>query len=248
MIVGVTPARGGSKGIRRKNIQLLCGKPLIGWTIESAQQSTLLDRYVISTEDPEVSEISHSFGAEVIRRPIELASDDILIVYVLQDLLTHIEADTIVLLQCTSPIRNPDLIDNCIRKFEESEADCLATGYMCKIFELGSFYGRRQDFNPFFRADGSVFVIKADNIRKGDLFGGKREMVINERESTFDIDEEFDLWINEQILMKRSNLTPNIKTGLSRMMHQTQQNLKKRQNSSANIISKINLIKKACSK
>ena len=70
------PARGGSEGIPKKNIKQICGKPLIAWTIEAAKKSKLLDRFVVSTEDKEIAEISEKCGAEVIERPRELATDE----------------------------------------------------------------------------------------------------------------------------------------------------------------------------
>ncbi len=134
MILGVTPARGGSKGIPKKNIRQICGKPLIAWTIEAAQQSKHLDRFVVSTEDPDITHISRTWRAEVVDRPVALASDEATTLSVLQDLLLKIDADIVVLLQCTSPVRNPGLIDQCIDKFRKSDADALATGFLCSIF------------------------------------------------------------------------------------------------------------------
>jgi CMP-N-acetylneuraminic acid synthetase len=203
MILGVIPARGGSKGIPKKNIKQICGKPLIAWTIEAAHQSRYLDRFVVSTEDKEIAGISRSFGAEVIDRPINLATDAATTLSVLQDLLTKVDADTVVLLQCTSPVRTPGLIDQCIKKFQKSGADALATGYLCGLFEWGTYSARRQELRPFFHDDGNVYVVRAKNIINGDLFAGKRETLIVDRECSFEIDEEFDFWINEKILEKR---------------------------------------------
>jgi len=107
MILGVTPARGGSKSIHRKNIKELCGKPLVAWTIEAARQSKLLDRYVVSTEDKEIAQIAEKYGAEVVERPPELATDEASTLSVLQDVLGKIDADVVVVLQATSPIREP---------------------------------------------------------------------------------------------------------------------------------------------
>ncbi len=204
MILGVTPARGGSKGIPKKNIRQICGKPLIAWTIDAAKQSRLIDRFVVSTEDPEIAKISCQCGVEVVDRPIALASDTATTLSVLQDLLLKIDADIVVLLQCTSPVRSSNLIDFCIEKFKKSGADALATGYLCNLFEWGSYSARRQDLHPYFHDDGNVYVIKSDNIKNGDLFAGKRETLIVDRVCNFEIDDEFDFWLNEQILMKRN--------------------------------------------
>ena len=89
MILGVTPARGGSKGVPRKNIRPLCGRPLIAWTIEAAQRSTLIDRYVVSTEDAEIAAVARAEGAEVLERPAELAGDDVATVEVLRQVVTQ---------------------------------------------------------------------------------------------------------------------------------------------------------------
>jgi CMP-N-acetylneuraminic acid synthetase len=103
-ILGITPARGGSKGIPRKNIKEIAGKPLIAWTIEAAKESKMIDRYVVSTEDEEIAEISREYGADVIERPLEPATDDATTLSVLQHVIEWIPCDSIVLLQATSPI------------------------------------------------------------------------------------------------------------------------------------------------
>lgn len=203
MVLGLTPARGKSKGTPRKNIRMICGKPLIAWTIEAAKQSKLLDRYIVSTEDKEIAEISKKYGAEVIKRPPELAVDEASTLSVLQDVLEKIDADVLVLLQATSPIRNSDLIDYCIKKSMDTCADSLATGFICKYQEYGSCDLRRQDIKGFFYDDGNVYVIKADLIRKGDRFGKKVERVITGREQNIEIDDEFDFWMAEQVLKRR---------------------------------------------
>jgi len=208
MILGVTPARGGSKGLPRKNIKMLCGKPLIAWTIEAAKQSKLLDRYVVSTEDKEIAEIAKKYGAEVIPRPPELAADEASTLSVLKDILKKVDADIVVLLQATSPIRNPGLIDYCIKRFLDTGSDSLATGFVCKYVEYAAPEMRkqelrRQDINGFFYDDGNVYVIKTDFIKKGDRYGGKIEKVVLDKEQNVEIDDEFDFWLAEQILKKR---------------------------------------------
>ncbi len=203
MILGITPARGGSKTIPRKNIKEICGKPLIAWTIEAAKRSLLLDRYVVSTEDNEIAEISRKYGAEVIPRPPELATDEASTISVLQDILTKSDADVVVLLQATSPIRDDNLIELCIKKFLDSEADSLATGFICKYYEYGNYQQRRQDLKGWFYDDGNVYVFRADLLKKGDRYGKKMERMIIDREQNIEIDDEFDFWLAEQVLLKR---------------------------------------------
>ena len=203
MIVGITPARGGSKGIARKNLVPLCGKPLIAWTIESAKRSRLLDRYLVSTEDPEIAQVARHYGADVLQRPPELATDEASTLSVLQHAVGQLPADAVVLLQATSPIRDEGLIDRCITRFLETGADSLATGLICKWVEYGRNTRRRQDIPGFFYDDGNVYVINADLIRAGDQHGRRLEQMVIDREQNLDVDEPFDLWLAEHVLLKR---------------------------------------------
>jgi N-acylneuraminate cytidylyltransferase len=203
MILGIIPARGGSKGIPRKNIKRICGKPLIAWTIEAAKQAKLLDRFVVSTEDREIAEISKEYGAEIVKRPPEFATDEATTLSVLQDVLKKINADIVVVLQPTSPIRNPGLIDQCIKMFLERNADSFATGFICKYKEYGTSNLRRQDTKGFFYDDGNVYVIKSDMVRKGERFGKKIERIEISKEENVEVDDEFDFWLVKKILEKR---------------------------------------------
>lgn len=202
MILGITPARGGSKGIPRKNIKKIAGKPLIAWTIEAALQSKLLDRYVISTEDTEIADVVVKCGAEVLWRPPELATDEADTLDVLKHALENIPCDAVALLQATSPIRRKGLIDECIREFCDNGYDSLATGFMCKYIEYAKNELRRQDINGFFYDDGNVYVIKPDIIKSGDRYGKKIGRKIISRQENVEIDDEFDFWIAGKILME----------------------------------------------
>lgn len=206
MIIGITPARGGSKGISRKNIKMIAGKPLIAWTIETAKRSKLLDRYIVSTEDNEIAVVSRKYGAEVLNRPPELATDEALTEAVLMHVLGIIDADVVVLLQATSPVRNTGLIDDCIKRFLSTGSDSLATGFICKYQEYGSCDLRRQDIKGFFYDDGNIYIMRADMLKNGDRYGKKIERVILDREQNVEIDDEFDFWLVEQVLKKRLNL------------------------------------------
>ena len=202
-VLGITPARGGSQGIPRKNIQPLCGKPLIAWTIEAAQAARRLDRYAVSTEDAEIAKAARRAGAEVIERPSALATHEATTLSVLQHALTQVPADTVVLLQATSPIRETGLIDRCIERFFESGADSLATGFICTYTAYGTTHARRQEIPGFFYDDGNVYVMKADLILRGERCGERIERVLLDREQNVEIDEPFDLWLAEQVLKRR---------------------------------------------
>lgn len=203
IILGVTPARGGSKGIPRKNIKNMCGKPLIFWTIKAAKKSKMLDRYVVSTEDAEIEKISRSYGAEVIKRSKNLAGDKVSTLAVLQDIVKKNKADIIVLLQCTSPVREEGLIDYCLKRFFKTKADSLATGFLCDWYEWGGYSKRRQDLKKIFHDDGNVYVLRAELIKKGNPWGKKMEKVITSREQNLEIEDEFDFWVNSEIIKKR---------------------------------------------
>lgn len=212
MILGVVPARGGSKGLPQKNIRMLCGKPLIAWTIAAAQKAKLLDRFVVSTEDEKIAQIARNYGAEVVERPRELATDEASTLSVWQHVLSQIEANILVNLNPTSPVRDDDLIDRCIRRFVEVKPDSLATGFICKYVEWGDpkyMNKRRQDIPGFFYDDGNIYVVDCEVIRRGDQYGENLEQVTIDREQNVDIDDDFDFWLAEQIILKRKG--PGIK-------------------------------------
>lgn len=203
IILGLTPARGGSKGIPGKNIKMIAGKPLIAWTIEATKQATMLDKYVISTEDEEIAKITRKYDAEVLYRPPELASDEAATISVLQHTVACVPCDIVVLLQATSPIRRPGLIDECIKDFLDNEYDSLATGFICKYTEYSKNDLRRQDIKGFFCDGGNIYIIKADLIKKGDRYGKKIGRRIISRQENVDIDDEFDFWLAEKILLEQ---------------------------------------------
>ena len=203
MILGVTPARGGSKGVPRKNVRVIGGKPLIAWTIEAALAARRIDRYVVSTEDDEIATVARRCGAEVLMRPPELAADDVDTLAVLQHALASGPADTLVLLQATSPVRDVDLVDRCIERFLREGADSLATGFVCTQTEYGKNDRRRQDIEGFFCDDGNVYVMRADLVRAGDRYGARIERAVLDRDQNIDIDDEFDLWLAGRVLEKR---------------------------------------------
>jgi len=122
---------------------------------------------------------------------------------VLQYVLLAINADIVVILQPTSPVRDSDLIDRCIKTFKEKKADNLATGFICKFMEYGTYAQRRQDLEGFFYDDGNVYVVNADLIKKGKLFGKSVERFKTSREEDIEIDDDFDFWMAEQVLLRR---------------------------------------------
>lgn len=202
MILGLIPARGGSKGLPGKNIRVIHGKPLIVWSIEKGLQSKLIDKLVVSTDSKEIADIAKKAGSEVLMRPAELATDTASTQDVMAHALQYYPADILVLLQPTSPYRSAGLIDDCIKDFINNDFDSLATGFICNYKEYGKNTLPRQAIEGFFYDDGNVYVIKASNILKGDRYGIKIGRKFISRYENAEIDDEYDFWLLEQILRK----------------------------------------------
>jgi CMP-N-acetylneuraminic acid synthetase len=203
MILGVIPARGGSKGLPRKNILPFCGRPLLAWSIDAAKESKLIDRYIVSTENKEIAQIAQNEGAEVLSRPPELATDEATTIAVLEHVLGHIEADAVVLLQPSCPIRVDNLIDQAIARFRETGVDSLATGYMVKEVAWATHNNLpRQKIEGFFYDDGNIYVHKANFLRQGRWYGDRLERMVIDHHYHFDIDDQIDFWAAEAVLQK----------------------------------------------
>jgi len=156
--LGVIPARGGSKRVPRKNLRLLCGIPLIAYTIRAAQAASKLTDWVVSTEDPEIRDVALSYGATIIRRPEELAQDDTTSGAVLRHALQWMEDsgpgggglryDMVVCLHPTSPIRDPRHIDEAICQLWATKAPALASVSCRKrtYVHNASIYAMDRDF------------------------------------------------------------------------------------------------------
>ena len=206
MILGVIPARGGSKGIPGKNIKDLLGKPLIKWSIEAAQKSVLLDQFIVSTEDDEIASIAEEAGADVLKRPSKYATDNASTVSVLQHVLEEIEAEIVVLLQPTSPVRLENIIDQAIKNFLNSGSDTLATGYISHHFEWGAFDNMpRQALKGFFHDDGNVYIFKAEVLKTGRWIGDNPFRMEVSGIYNIEIDNISEFWANEGVLKRLMN-------------------------------------------
>jgi CMP-N-acetylneuraminic acid synthetase len=212
--LAVIPARGGSKGIPQKNIRLLCGKPLIAWSIESALAVPTIHRVVVSTDNAEIADVATSWGAEILWRPAELATDEATTISVMTHVATEVpKADIFMVLQPTSPLRPLGFIDECIRVFEGGDFDNLATGYYCKYREYGTHNNhRRQDYRGFFYDDGSVYLLRRPLVERGQWFGDHMARHESPRHLNYEIDDEVDMVILDA-LMKAYQL-PAIEDGL----------------------------------
>jgi len=229
--IAIIPARGGSKSIHRKNIQLLAGKPLIAHTIESAKKSKYISRIVVSTDDQEIALISKQYGAEVVWRPDyisgDLASSESALLHSLDCLKSreNYHPDILVFLQCTSPLTSPDDIDGTIQTlFEDSADSALAvTPYHYFLWEKGpnneaiginhdkANRPMRQQKDPQYLETGAVYVMRTDGFLKAKYrFFGKTVMHAIPPERHWEIDEPNDFVIAE-VLMQKRNQTMKIK-------------------------------------
>lgn len=174
-VLAVIPARGGSKGVLRKNIRPLAGKPLIAWTIEAARQSRYIDYVAVSSEDIEIIDVARAWGAEIpFVRPASLACDETLGIEPVMHAISELPGyDYVVLLQPTSPLRVAADIDACLKRCNELGApSCVSVVepdhhpfWMFQLDHAGRLEplfpdrpARRQDLPPVFALNGAVYV------------------------------------------------------------------------------------------
>ena len=201
-IIGIIPARGGSKGIKNKNLVTINKKPLIYWTIKTAKESKLLNDFYVSTEDINIKKISLKLGSKVIDRPKELANDTATTLSVLQHSIKVTDADIIVCLQPTSPIRPKGIIDKAIKVFMKNKSDSLATGRILHNYEWGKFNNiSRQKLNGWFWDDGLLYIMKSNHILKNQWTGKKLyRLEIDKIYNLLEIDDQTDLKILRKLI------------------------------------------------
>lgn len=214
-VLGIIPARGGSKGIPRKNIKLLAGKPLIAWTIIEAKKSQYLDRLILSSENMEIIATAKSWGCEApFVRPAELAQDDTPgiepVIHALDQLGEHY--DYVALLQPTSPLRIVEDIDGCIHYcLQEGAPACVTVSLTDKhpywmhtidehhrlhpLFTTAQSFQRRQDLPPIYFENGAVYVAQKDFLLNRKSFTTEETLAyIMPPERSWDIDNESDFY------------------------------------------------------
>lgn len=225
-VLGIIPARGGSKGLPGKNIKILSGKPLLAYTVESAFKANHLSEVILSTDDPEIAKVGVSLGLEVpFLRPADLAKDQSPTLPVIQHALNYFKDkgehfDAVCLLQVTSPFRPSKLIDAAIAKFKSQNADSLVT--VLKVpdhlnphwtFEESSdgllkistgektIISRRQELPACYYRDGSIYITKTDVIYSGSLYGEKISFLESNPEYYINIDTQKDWELAEKWLL-----------------------------------------------
>jgi CMP-N,N'-diacetyllegionaminic acid synthase len=225
VVVCVIPARGGSKGVPRKNIKPIAGKSLIAYSIEQSLQSEYIDRTIVSTEDKEIADISRKYGAEVpFMRPYELAGDQIATVDVLVHAIKWLEEedkyrfDILVLLHTTTPLRAVNDIDSCIKILVDGKADDvfsvteahrnpyfnmveISPNGKVQLSKKGAFTSRQSAPNVY-DMNSSIYVWWKDILeQKKSIFLKNSQIYVMPKERSIDIDDDIDFKIAE-ILME----------------------------------------------
>ena len=220
-ILVVIPARGGSKGIPRKNIRLLDNKPLISYSIGIAKSSEYVDDIVVTTDDSEIALLSEKFGASVIRRSEELSGDEVPLDPVIYDALVKKEKlaldeyDIVITLQPTSPLLKPSTLDKAIEKFEDFGVDSvlsvvddrhLSWGYdenNDRYFPNYIERKNRQYLPKDFRETGAILATRRQFVNEMSRLGTNLDLIEVSREESVDIDNYEDWWIAENYLQKK---------------------------------------------
>ena len=219
-ILAVIPARGGSKGIKNKNITELVGRPLLQWTIEAAEKSKYIDRFVLSSDDPQIQMVAESLGCEVpFTRAAHLATDEASTIDVLLDVIERVAGfDVVALLQPTSPFRTAKDIDSCLELMMRDGAPsvvslCATRDHPALVFKFQSdkkiapFLSnppsqslRRQDLPAAFKLNGAVYIAKIPWFIKNRTFTAAEAVgyIMPERRS-IDIDDAQDLSLARQL-------------------------------------------------
>lgn len=238
-ILAVIPVRGGSKGVPRKNIKLLNGKPLLYYMLTAALKSKMLNYVSVSSDDNEILSVAKKYSNKkviLIKRPKRLALDNTPSLPVVQHAVKKIEKekkikfDYIVLLQVICPLVNSRDIDNSIKKMIRTKSDSVVSVFRVpgnmhpvkmkkivndRLFQyvpsIKEIIFRRQDFDPVYKRNGGIYVVKRKLVMKGNFNGffmGKvTRPYIMTPERSIDIDTEIDFMIAEEMArrLKKSN-------------------------------------------
>jgi len=227
-VLGIVPARGGSKSVPRKNLHPLLGRPLIAWTIASATRAKSLDRLIVSTDDPEVAEAGRRWGAEVpFLRPAELAADDTPDLPVFQHALRALRAadgyvpDAVVHLRPTQPLRTAEEIDGAVALWRRSGADCVKSVRPVgeHPFKMYRLVGERlvpyldteerrrrgpdvprQSLEPVYLSSGVVDVVRRETVEAGSTEGATVAPYFTDPSRYVNLDSARDFLVAETIM------------------------------------------------
>lgn len=228
LVLAIVPARGGSKGVPDKNIRLLAGRTLLERTASAGKQSGVIDRMVLSTDSETIAGVGRDAGLEVpFMRPSSLAQDDTPMLAVVRHAVDEIsragwDAEFIVLLQPTSPLRTPDHIRNAVTMLRGSAVDSvvsvvelprhLSPDYVMRIeagalkpfLPEGASISRRQDARPAFSRDGTVYAFRRRTLERfGNIYGEQCQPLVIDPAESLSIDSPADWSTAEHILTER---------------------------------------------
>ena len=219
--VAIIPARGGSKGIPRKNVIDVCGKPLIAWSILQAKHADQIDSVWVTSDDDEILSVAESFGARPIRRPAEISGDQASSESAWLHALDAIEAqgvsvDLVVAMQATSPLREPSDLDGGVLALREQGCDSLLS-----VTEVEDFFTwrigadgsaesvnydyrnrkRRQQIEKRYLENGSFYVFRPEQLRReNNRLGGRIGLFLMARHKMFQIDNPEDVELCSAIM------------------------------------------------
>lgn len=218
--LGLIPARGGSKGVPRKNIRPVAGRPLITYTLAAAQGSRRLTDYLVSTDDEEIAGVARQCGAVVLERPPELAADETPMLPVVQHALAQGDYDAVVILQPTAPLRTADDIDAALQILFETGADSVVSVYQVDDHHPARMYrlqgnrlmpydtepaGRlRQALPPVYHRNGAIYACWTRLVRaQQTLLGPDLRPYLMPRGRSINIDDELDLAFADFLLSRQ---------------------------------------------
>ena|SRR5438876_3911060 len=228
LVLGLVPARGGSKGVPGKNVRPLAGHTLLEYTARAARESGVLDRVILSTDSLEIADAGRRAGLEVpFMRPAALAADDTPMMPVIQHALAETarhgwSPDIVVLLQPTSPLRRPDHIRDAVNLLRETSADSVVTvvelprhlspdyvmrideGHLKPFLPDGARITRRQDARPAYFRDGTVYAVRRSTIEKFcGIYGDDCRPLLLDASDSLSIDSPADWEQAERLLAGR---------------------------------------------
>ena len=226
-ILSIITARGGSKGLKRKNVVDLAGKPLIAWTIEASLDSKYITKTIVSSDDKEALDISKEYGANVVRRPDDLSSDSATSESVIKHTIDYLESmgemfDIVILLQPTSPLRNSKDIDSAFEIMFNSDATAVIStsefdnkilktfietpdGFLKGVSNNEYPFIRRQDLPVVYMSNGAIYIIDVNIFNKNlSLITDRTVPYLMPANKSFDVDSESDLLSIQRLI--KSNL------------------------------------------
>ena len=224
--LAIIPARGGSKGIPRKNLKKVDGVPLIVRAVRSALAASHITRTVVSTEDEEIAHVAREAGAEIIMRPDSLSGDkaptEPALLHALETLASEegYHPDLTCFIQCTSPLTTANDLDRGVEELLSKEADCLlsvttdlvflwrrtADGFANNVgFDMSVMRKGRQELEPQYRETGAFYVLRTEGfIAAGNRFFGRAALFEMPPEKSVDIDGPLDLELAEFLIARNA--------------------------------------------